>query len=223
MGAPLLMPVFPRSPALYTHSLDRETLLTTDLSLHRVDLQLLAMIRDARQRLDQRGIGVHEKVFLTGFSASGVFVTRFNALHPDAVQAVAAGGINGFVILPLDRLGGTVLQFPLGVADLPLFTNKAFDADGWRRVPQFLFMGALDANDAVQNDDAYPEAQRAAIHELLGQKMLPDRWERCQQLYRDAGAAVTFRTYAGIGHGTNGRIHAEIASFFRQLSLEERQ
>jgi pimeloyl-ACP methyl ester carboxylesterase len=219
LSAPFLIPVFPRSPALYTHSLNRQTLLTTDPQLHRIDLQLLAMIRDARERLAERGVPVLDKALLVGFSASGMFVTRFTALHPDAVQALAVGGINGFVILPMERLDGTLLPFPLGVSDLPRVVNRPFDADAWRRIPQFIFMGAVDANDAVPNDDAYPEGERAVIYALLGAKMLPDRWERLQALYRRLGVSATFTTYAGLGHGTNGRIHEEIARFFRRSSL----
>lgn len=213
MGAPFLMPVFPRSETLYTHSLDRRTLLTDDPRLHRLDLQLLAMIRDARERLAAQGIQVRERVLLTGFSASAMFVTRFAALHPEAVEALAAGGINGFVILPLEKIGDTDLPFPLGIADLSQVNGAPFAAEQWRRIPQFLFMGGRDENDAVANDDAYPESERTIIHRLLGAKMLPDRWEQCQRFYREAAPAVRFVTYPEMGHGTNGRIHTEIARF----------
>lgn len=215
LGAPFLMPVFPRSPDLYTHSLDRKTLLATEPALRRLDLQLLAMIRDARERLGAGGWSVRERVLLTGFSASAMFVTRFAALHPEAVEALAAGGVNGFVILPLARIGDTELPYPLGIADLAEVAQTPFDAAAWRRIPQFLFMGGRDSNDAVANDDAYPEAERAFVHRLLGARMMPDRWEALGRLYREPAPSVRFVTYPDMGHGTNGRMHAEIAAFLR--------
>lgn len=218
LGVAFFMPVFPRPPDLYTQSLDRKTLLTTDPQLKRLDLQLLAMISDARERLGQQGIRVNQRVFLTGFSASGVFVTRFAALHPDAVQALAAGGVNAFVILPLAQIDATPLRFPLGIADLPAILQRPSQIERWRGIPQLLFMGEEDKNDAVQFEDAYPAAERAIIYKYVGEKMLPDRWDKCQQLYREAGAAVAFTTYPRLNHGTTGRVHADIASFFRQNS-----
>lgn len=217
LSAPFLMPVFPRAESLYTQSLDRRTIQTQDPPLERLDLQLLAMVRDARARLVREGLTVADKVFLTGFSASGMFVTRFTALHPGVVQAVAAGGINGFVILPLEQLDGTVLPFPVGVADLAALTHQSFDIDSWRRVPQYLFMGALDGNDAVRHEDAYPEQEARLIYALLGEKMLPDRWNSLQRIYRRSRASAEFKTYDGIAHGTNGRIHADIANFFLRV------
>jgi hypothetical protein len=218
LGVPILVPVFPRSGEIYTHILNRRALLATAPELHRVDLQLLAMISDARHRLAKQGIQIQEKILLTGFSSSGAFVNRFTALHPEVVKAVAAGGVNGMLILSMDRIGTVCLPFPLGTADFASILNRPFQVDAWRRVPQFIYMGACDANDAVPSVDAYTEAQRKIIYEYLGERMQPDRWEKCQSLYREAGATVTFRTYPCIGHETNERIHADIADFFRRAS-----
>ena len=215
LGISLLVPVFPRSEALYTHILNRRTLVTRDKRLHRIDLQVLAMVDDARRRLAARGMPVREDVLMTGFSASGAFVNRFVALHPDRVLAAAAGAVNGVLMLPSSALGTDRLQFPIGVADLPELTGQPFDSQAWKRVPQFIYMGADDTNDAVQFDDAYTAEERSLIYRLLGEAMQPDRWEHCQRLYREAGAPAVFTTYQGIGHATNGRIHADIAEFFR--------
>jgi hypothetical protein len=219
LHAPLLMPVFPRADeALYTHSLGRDVLLTTIPQLRRLDLQLLAMIGDAQARLAAHGARVHRRVLLTGFSASAMFATRFAALHPRAVQALAAGGLNGFVILPTAELAGHRLEFPLGIADLAQITGEPFDAPAWKRLPQFLFMGAQDTNDAVQYDDAYPAEQRALVYDLVGRRMTPDRWAQCARIYADASSDARFKTYDKLGHGTNGIVHAEVADFLRAAS-----
>lgn len=218
LGLPLLVPVFPRPEKqweLYTHQLDRDTMLVADGLLRRPDLQLLGMIDDARARLATTGWKLPEKVLLTGFSASGSFVNRFTALHPERVQAVAAGGLNGNLILPLASLGERELAYPLGIADLAAVAGRGFDDRSWREVPQFLYMGALDDNDAVQFDDGYTAAEKAVVDAVIGARMQPDRWQRCQQIYREAGAKVEFRTYPGVGHFTDRKVNEELRDFFR--------
>jgi hypothetical protein len=54
LGCPLLVPTFPRSGNVYATSLSRETMLLKEGKLFRPDLQLLAMIDDARSRLEKR-------------------------------------------------------------------------------------------------------------------------------------------------------------------------
>jgi hypothetical protein len=82
---PLLVPVFPRPMQywqVYTHALDRDVQLQRGTDLERIDLQLLSMISDAQSTLTKMGFQVHDKILMTGFSASGTFVNRFSAIHP---------------------------------------------------------------------------------------------------------------------------------------------
>lgn len=222
LKAPLLMPVFPRDPALYTHSLGRSTLLTEVRMLRRLDLQLLAMARDARRRLLEQGRAVSPRLVLTGFSASAMFATRFAALHPKEVAAVVAGGLNSFVILPVERLSHTRLPYPLGVSDLREVSGRAFDEQAWREIPQFLFMGAMDDNDAVDFDDSYSSMDRHTIHSLLGRRMIPDRWQACEDVYRSIQAPARFRTFANLGHGTNRLVHQACAAFVLEAATSVR-
>jgi hypothetical protein len=216
LKAPLLMPVFPREPSLYTHSLGRATILTSSKSLRRLDLQLLAMARDAKRQLSDRGSGLRPKLLLTGFSASAMFATRLAAIHPSEIAAVVAGGLNGLVILPVKRLAEAQLQYPLGIADLEAVSGRAFDENTWRQVPQLLFMGALDTNDAVDFEDSYSSNDRTVIHRLLGKRMIPDRWQACERVFQSARAPATFKIYANLAHGTNGQVHREAAAFLKE-------
>jgi hypothetical protein len=218
LGLPLLVPVFPRPAAqdsIYTHLLDRDVMLIDEGPLRRLDLQLLAMVADARERLAAAGRPVAAELLLTGFSASGAFTNRFTLLHPERVRAVASGGVNGLLMLPVASLAGLELPYPLGLSDYEDIAGHAFDEAAWCRVRQLIYMGAEDENDAVHYDDGYSDAERAIVFAAIGERMQPDRWERCQEVYRASCATVTFRTYPGIGHGTNTRINNEIAEFFR--------
>jgi hypothetical protein len=215
---PLLVPIFPRAAStgdVYTHSLDRDTILIADGPLKRLDLQLLAMIADARSRLEGMKRPMRSKVLMNGFSASGLFANRFALLHPEAVAAVACGGINGFITLPVAELKSRPLNFPVGIADLEKIAGRAFDRFAYLAIPQFAYMGAEETNDALVYKDAYSDEERTLIFELLGRKMMPDRWEAVQAVYQSEKVPIQFKTYAGIGHGTDGRINKEVAEFFR--------
>ena len=105
LRSPLLIPVFPRPRSqwkIYTHLLDRDSMLIRDGPLSRIDLQLLGMIRHASQLLRDAGIATRTTVFMHGFSASAAFVNRFATLHPESVRAIAAGGINALPMYPLE-------------------------------------------------------------------------------------------------------------------------
>jgi hypothetical protein len=220
---PLLMPVFPRFPDQYTAGLDRRSLSRTDPVRGRIDRQLIAMIADARHRLGELDLPTHDKVIMTGFSASAHFANRFTALYPARVRAVVAGALSGVVILPYGQLDGAQLPYPLGVQDIQRFTGSPFQADAWRHVPEFLFMGANDSNDWAQGSDVYSDAERRVVFDHLGARMLPDRWERCEALYRRAGVSAVFKTYPNVGHWTNGAIHSDAANFLTGIMRNDRE
>ena len=220
LGIPLLVPVFPRPSSLdtvYTHSLDRDTILISEGPLKRLDLQLLAMITDAKERLATMGHPVNQKILLNGFSASGLFTNRFTFLHPEVVAAAAYGGVNGFIMLPVTELDSQPLDFPLGLADFAKITGHPFDRAAYEAVPQFAYMGEKDENDAVVHHDAYSDEERALIFKLLGRTMMPDRWKTVEAVYQKQRLPVQFKTYAGIGHGTDGTINGEVAEFYRGI------
>lgn len=216
---PLLVPAFPRSKSqgqIYTHSLDRDVMLQKNTSLERLDLQLLAMTKDARETLAEMGYTASDQFLMTGFSASGTFANRFTAIHPEKVKAVAAGGINGLLFIPQDTLKNQALTYPVGTYDFQELFGKPFNKNAFKNTPQFLFMGALDDNDAIPYDDAFDPPEREVIYQTLGKGMQPQRWENCQQIYISEGVKAQFRTYEGIGHEQPERIKKDILEFFKK-------
>lgn len=217
---PLLVPVFPRSAThwtYYTHALDRDVLLTKEFGIERLDLQLLAMIEDAKGQLAKQGYPLKEQFFMTGFSASGTFANRFALLHPQKIRAMAAGGINAIAILPVATVGGQTLNYPLGIADVQQLTGKAVDIKGFQKLPQLLYMGALDDNDAAAFDDAYSETERAQIYSLMGRQLVSQRWAFMQKVYAENGVEAEFRTYDHMGHGTDQKINNDLVLFFKKF------
>lgn len=221
LNLPLLVPVFPRSETgwhIYTHALDRDTLTSEGTDISRLDVQLIHMIEDARTRLAQAGWVLRDKVVLCGFSASGTFANRMTMLHPNKVLAVVSGGINALAILPIEELGGHTLDYPLGIGDIDEFVVDSFDLEAWQRIPQYLFMGYEDTNDAVSYDDAYSQRERLIVHEVIGEEM-GSRWRFVQKVYLENGSNSTFVTYGNVGHWTDTRIANDIANFIRVHAL----
>ncbi len=218
---PLLIPIFPRSETnwlYYTHALDRDVILSKNSAIERLDLQLLAMIEDAKNQLAQQGYPLKEKFFMTGFSASGTFANRFSILHPEKLKATASGGINAIPILPVSEIDGQTLNYPLGIADVPQITGKPVNLEDFKKLPKMLYMGALDDNDAVAFDDGYSKEDREIVYRLMGKKLVPQRWQFVGDVYVKSGVQVDLRTYPNIGHGTDLKINDDLVEFFRKYS-----
>lgn len=216
---PLLVPIFPR-PATnwmyYTHALDRDAFLSKEFGIERLDLQLLAMIGDAKNKLSGNWLPLKEKFFITGFSASGTFANRFSILHPEKIAATASGGINAIAILPVAQLNGKALDYPLGIADIEKVTGKKVNLKAFRQLPKMLYMGEKDDNDAAAYDDGYSQEERQLIYDLMGKQMIPQRWEFIQLIYGQNKVQADFRTYSHMGHGTDLKINTDLVEFFRK-------
>ena len=220
---PLLVPVFPRpaaEPMMYTHALDRDVILDEEATYKRLDLQLLAMIKDAKKLLNNRNIVVDEKVFMSGFSASGTFVNRFSFIHPEIIKALAIGGFNGELMLPLNKINAITLNYPIGISDFEKLFSKPFNFHSYAKLQQFVYMGKLDENDAVQFEDAYSKSDQKLINENIGYNVYP-RYLKCQEIYKKQGVNPIFKSYEDVGHWTTSEMNLEIAKFFFKIFRSE--
>ncbi len=218
LNTPLLIPVFPRlsdESAPYMQFLDRKSL-TSEGETKRVDQQLSAMIKDARDTLKTRGIIVEKKVFMVGFSASAKFVQRYITLHPEEVQAIAVGAVAGTTTLPMKEYNGVKLRYPVGIADLKQFTGKDFDMKSYKQIAQYIYMGDNDTNDATNYRDCYEEEDAQTIWRVLGRNM-PDRFNETLKAVNKGGfgSSVQFHTYKGIGHDISDNMYSDIVEFFK--------
>ncbi|MDG3582837.1 MULTISPECIES: hypothetical protein [Galbibacter] len=213
---PLLVPVFPRPASrelIYTHALDRDVILEKSVELKRLDLQLLAMVDDGKRVLDSMGIKVDSKIFMNGFSASATFTNRFSFIHPELIKALAIGGFNGELMLPQNKINGVSLNYPIGINDFTELFGKEFAIHAYQKIPQFIYMGELDQNDAVQFTDAYSDDERQAINHNIGAKV-QERYLQCQELYREKRIFPIFKTYKDVGHWTAPAMNFEVIKFF---------
>lgn len=214
----LLVPAFIRPATdwqIYTHALDRDVLTTKREDLSRTDLQLLAMVDEARLQLQQAGISSHEKFLLQGFSASGMFANRFTVLHPERVLAVTAGSPGGWAIVPVRSYQNELLPYPAGVSDLEMLTGKPFDSLAYVQVPQLIYMGSADDNDSLDFSDGWDKDAAAKIDSLFGNDPIT-RWPHAELLYKKATAHTTFLLIDGAGHDRK-KLQSYSTEFFKNI------
>lgn len=219
-GFALLMPVFPRLSRhghIYTHALDRDTMLISsdfDLTLVRIDLQLLAMVDHAQMSFN---LQIHETRFLMfGFSAAGQFVNRFTMLHPERVMLAIAGGCGGHMV-PVPKLESDSLPYPIGTADYEVISGRSFNPEAYRRIPQLFMVGENDNNDPVAYDNGYSEADRKLVYRHFSEKgEIVERFRAVEQMFREFGAAADFRVYPGVKHKLSDEMVSDCRRFIER-------
>ena len=213
LGFAALVPAFPRPKAVYTHSLSRSTMTTTVPSLHRPDLQLIAMIDDAIAREAKAGMRFDHRVLMFGFSASAMFTNRFVFLHPDRVLAAAYGSPGGWAHAPVISWQSALLPYPVGIGDIKALTGKSFHLKAVAKVPQFLFLGTADTNDAVVYSDSFDVQARKLRFDKFGATLIA-RWPYTEQLYAKYLPDATLKLYPGIEHKYSPEMDTDVMAFF---------
>ena len=222
LGVVLLVPAFIRPGEdwqIYTHALDRDSLTTQRIDLARIDLQLIAMIDHARAELAKDGIQTDGKIFIQGFSASGMFANRFTILHPERVKAATIGSPGGWPIAPATTFNGESLSYPAGIADLESLTGVPFDSYTYNAIPQLIYMGSMDDNDSLDYTDGWDKADAQLVDRLFGADPLA-RWQDAEAIYHEAGANVQFLIVDGIGHDRKA-LQKYSTEFFKKILNDE--
>ena len=151
---PMLMPVFPFGTSAlmqnkyYFPQLDSDVLKIDKDKYRRIDLQLIAMIDDAREKLlKENNQNINEKVIMVGFSSSSLFSARFTFLHPERVSVAIGGGIGGLLPVPADKINGIEAIYPIGTYDFENITGTKFNLEEYKKTPQFYYQGTKDKSN----------------------------------------------------------------------------
>ena len=220
LGLPILYPLFPRitndNETIYNHmlssnSLSSKTPKIVEYGLERVDLQLIEMLKDAKQLLIEEGIEIDDKYIIEGFSSSAKFANRFTLLHPELIKLCIAGGVSGFLTLPIYELEKEKLMWPIGIGNLVELANIHITEEqikNFKQVRQFYYMGSEDlTNDPfATKDDGNPlydgiisKEEGLQINKYFGNKNMA-RWPITQKYYKLLDINARFKTYEGFGH-----------------------
>lgn len=112
----------------------------------RIDLQYLECIQDAKDSLRQlTGKRVPDKVFINGYSSSGVFAQRFALIHPEIVDKCCVGGSTGSIPIPESNIG-----YPVGIADFKELFGKEFNEEAYKSIDFAYYVGEHEASNPAE-------------------------------------------------------------------------
>jgi hypothetical protein len=203
VGCPIIMPLFPRpedkaNNNIFTHDLTSAAMAIKNSPIERIDLQMINMFNEIRNRFATCGIQLYEKFIVKGFSAGGAFAHRFTLLHSEVVLAVISGGCHPSS-LPLKTYKDELLLWPNGMGNMKQYSD--FNFDEYKRVKQFYYMGDKDYNDSSSYCDSYTQEERDQLYRLEGKIAMPDRWLEYQKIIKELELNnITFMTCKDIAH-----------------------
>lgn len=200
----------------------------------RVDLQLVAMIEDAKSRLEGGAYTIAEQVHCNGGSTAGVFIDTFAALHPEHVN-VFSSGANGIAFLPFAELTDdiptfgspeqTTVPWPIGAGEIDQLADKEFNRDAWMQIEQFRWIGAEDQDP--ENSDRYihkiykgSDEVDELVEEIFGTFQVDHRFETSREIYDHLGVPATFTAFEGAGHQPKSEQYNRIMEFHKKKIAE---
>lgn len=162
INAPVLIPILPSvlNGIPYYQQLSKECFsIDKNKSYYRIDLQVLNIINEVKVRLSKQA-EIQEKIFLNGYSASGVFAQRFALLHPEIIETVCIGGASGSIPMPPSQL-----DYPLGIKDYEELTGYPFDIENYRKIKFRYYVGELEESRKTMTrfDE---EGNPASMHDM---------------------------------------------------------
>ena len=128
---------------------------------YRIDEQIVNMIKYTKDVLaSEYSIKADEKIFLNGYSSSGVFAQRFALIHPELIETACIGGASGSIPVPTKKIG-----YPLGISDYEQLFEKPFDKEAYSKINFKYYVGELETiNKTLErfDDDGNP----APMHDM---------------------------------------------------------
>ncbi len=229
--APILIPFVPdvKGGRPYYQQLSRECFEGDyPIDFERVDLRVLDTLKEARELIEQEyQRTTEEKVFLNGYSSSGVFAQRFALLHPEVVDRALIGGAAGTIPIPTDEL-----EYPFGTKDFKRLFGKEFNLEAYQQIEFAYYVAELEANKGawefdtegrvVKRDEKGNPTDKtqviAPMHDMsylvratgvkqgreqraIWGKELAERYENCLAYYTANGYNISSKIYKGSSHG----------------------
>jgi len=217
---PIVVPLIPSyEEAPYFQQLSKECFELSDRDEnYRIDEQILRIIEKTKEILkNERGIIARDKIFLNGYSSSGVFAQRFALLHPDLIEIACIGGASGSIPIPTDKLA-----YPIGISDYEEITGKKFDLESYSKIKFRYYVGELetqnktksrfddDGNPAPMHDMSYfdrsvPTEVGKRQRELLGREMF-SRAKKTIQILKSLGIDIEQEIFSGRTHNNRNGV-----------------
>ena len=232
LNYPMLMPVFPfgtMQRKYYFPQLDSDVLKIDENKYRRIDLQLIAMIDDAREKLlKKNNQNINEKVIMVGFSSSSLFSARFTFLHPERVSIAIGGGIGGLLPVPAEKINGIDVIYPIGTYDFENITGTKFNLEEYKKTPQFYYQGTKDKSNPFRRgaedltDEEYEIVKKLFVDGLpfedkpVSLKVSTKMWENSQKYINQIVNNVKFESPKGLGHEITNKMTKKSVEFIKE-------
>ena len=111
------------------------------------NFQIQKMVKEcidsAKMKIEQiTGKKVQDKIFLSGYSASGVFAQRFALVYPELINRVLIGGAVGTIPVPSKKI-----KFPIGIQDYIELFGREFDSNTYKQIQFAYYVGEKEAEE----------------------------------------------------------------------------
>ena len=242
LNYPMLMPVFPFATKeiekvltnknkykYYFPQLDSDVLKINIDKYKRIDLQLIAMIDDARERLlKENNQKINEKVIMVGFSSSSLFSARFTFLHPERVSVAIGGGIGGLLPVPTEKINGIEAIYPIGTYDFENITGTKFNLEEYKKTPQFYYQGTKDKSNPFRRgaedltDEEYEIVKKLFVDGLpfgdkpVSLKVNTKMWENSQKYINQIVDNVKFESPKNLDHEITPKMTSKSIKFIKE-------
>jgi len=214
LPSPIVVPLIPSyENAPYFQQLSQEcfNLSSADRN-YRIDEQIVSIIDKAKSILqEERGLVAKNKIFLNGYSSSGVFAQRFALLHPEIVETACIGGASGSIPIPTKKIA-----YPIGIADYEAVTGKKFDLESYSKIKFRYYVSEFETqnksesrvddlgNPAPMHDMSYfdrsiPIGVGKQQREVLGTEMFC-RAKKTIEILQSLGIDVQHKIILGRSH-----------------------
>jgi len=208
----------------------------TDPRRERVDLQFIAMIEDAKSRLNGGTFTVADQIHYDGGSSAADFIERVAPLHPEHISVFSAGA-NGYSFLPIEELTDdipvhgnperTTVPYPIGAGNLEELTGEAFNKEAWMDIEQFRWIGGGDQDPNNPENyihkrfrDDHREISQV-VEEIFGTLQVDDRFETSREIYDHLNVPATFRKFEGQPHTPDWEYRVETVDFHKEQIEED--
>lgn len=125
-------------------ALDPEILIIRDKFTH-IERQVAAILTDTIKYVKENlNLEIKDRVDMIGYSGEANFVTRFSLFYPELMHSACAGGGSWAPALPVSRLYGEILNYPLGISNFKRYSGKTFNLEKWKNINFYIDMGNLD-------------------------------------------------------------------------------
>ena len=214
LPGPIVIPLIPSHKDYpYLQQISKECFnLSVDDRNYRIDEQVVKIINYAKFLLArEKGLVAKKRIFLNGYSSSGVFAQRFALLHPNIVETVCIGGASGSIPIPTEQIA-----YPLGIADYESLTGKKFDLDSYLKIKFRYYVGEFELQNKTDSrfddfgkpapmhdmsyfDRSVPIDVGKSQRNILGTEMFY-RAKKTVQLLQNLGIDVQHKIISGRGH-----------------------